>query len=208
VARPDRSLDWTGVVAVACPGSSLRAVDLSPLVAAGCPVIAVNRAHEHVFADVLYAADLPFWQHYANARGFPGERIVAVLDSYTARRREDVEGGARSLGLSVVNVRDETGFSLDPECLHTGSNSGFQAIDLALSRGATTVACFGLDLGGDSIHAPHPRPLRRTTDYNYGIWRRRLETAVRMLPPGRRVVNCSPASPLDVLPRARAVDLV
>lgn len=184
----------TPLVILVASGQSAKLVDPADL--AKAPAIAVNdswRLAPH--ADVLYAADAPWWRHHGYVPEFCGERWTQDRGS----RNWPEEAAAR--GLRVIRSAPAAGVSLDPAVLHTGSNSGFQALNLAILGGARRVALVGYDMGGPHWFGDHPGELNRASPY--GTFRKAFEDAAEQVAGlGVEVFNCSPCSSLNCWPRA------
>jgi hypothetical protein len=107
-----------------------------------------------------------------------------------------------------VRGRDLPHFSLDPSVIHYGSNSGFQAINLAILLGATTIVLVGFDMHGrEHFFGKHPAPLGQLDDRRPGFERyvHHFVTAAKRLPSHIRILNCTPGSALTCF-AMRALD--
>lgn len=173
---------------------------LTPEVAERCkglPAIAVNDAYRLLpFAEILYACDAKWWDVHHGCPDFRGEKW-----SSHSKGTNDKTAAAARWGLRLVRGAHEDGFSMNPSVIHYGSNSGFQAINLALLMGAKRVLLVGFDMRTTAqrhFFGHHPAPLNNAM---------RFETllphfckAARRLPPGVEIVNCTPRSALDCFP--------
>lgn len=193
-------LRWPGAsVIVAATGPSL-----TPEVAAACRVpgwrvIAVNDAHRLLpWADVLYACDAAWWSTHKGVPGFAGERWSSHDEGTNDKR--DV---AARFALRLVRGAGGETFSRDPGLLHYGSNSGFQAIGLAILLGARQIVLAGFDMqerdGRRHFFGRHPAPLRNSCDYR--TWVRIFHNAARQLAPDVAIVNATPDSAITCWPR-------
>lgn len=184
-------------VIVAATGPSL-----TPEVADHCrvghPVIAVNDAYR-LFpgADMLYACDAAWWSVHNGCPDFAGERWSSHGALGRVRSDDKSEAGAR-YGLNLVAGMHEIGFSLDPDCIHYGSNSGFQAINIAILAGASVIILVGFNMQavGNRRHffGDHPAGLRNSCNYQGFV--RAFERAQKRLPPGIKILNATPKSAL------------
>ncbi len=163
----------------------------------GRKIIAVNDAHRLLpFADVLYACDSAWWNHHKGARSFAGERWSS---HGLCRKSNDKSDAARDYGLLLVGGRDShEGFSLDPDHIHYGSNSGFQAVNLAILFGARRIVLVGFDMHGDHFFGKHPKGLRNAT--SYAGFLRAFERAAKFLPAHISILNATPGSALRCFP--------
>jgi len=145
-------------------------------------------------AAILYSCDAAWWKHHRGAPGFRGERWSSHGSSIHDNKREV----GQLYGLNLIAGRDGQGFSSDPTVIHYGSNSGFQAVNLALNLGAEYVVLVGFDMRGGHFFGAHPRGLRNSTSYRNFITA--FERAARRMPDGVRIVNATPNSALRCFP--------
>jgi len=192
---------WAGqTVIVAATGPSL-----TPDIAARCaiaPTVAVQDAYRLMpWADVLYGCDASWWRVHKGCPGFAGEKWSSH-DSGS----NDKLATARQYGLRLVAGAAGNEFSRDPGVLRYGSNSGFQAVNFTLLRGAARVVLVGFDMHGAHFFGAHPTPLRNTADRRTFI--KAFSAASKVLPPGVSIVNATPGSALrcfPILPLAEAI---
>jgi hypothetical protein len=154
-----------------------------------CRVIAINEAGLGIYhplsapwADVLYAADSSWWRHYQPE--FYGYRISG----------EPVEERTVSLnGKTVTQV---------------GVHSGFQALQLAITCGATKTILIGFDCskdGGRNCH--HNRPDHFKRDPNMNAWAE-VYRRISKEWPDDEVLNATIRSKIDAFPRVRLEDVL
>jgi hypothetical protein len=161
-------------------------------------VIVVNDNWRRVpTADLLYACDQRYWDHYIatiRACGFAGELWTQAAPA------------ARKYGLRCVEHVRRAGLTRTGFTVHGGGNSGYQAINLAYLLGADRIALVGFDMragpGGQHWFGEHPtEKLARKLPFK--DWRARfapLASDLRVA--GVDVVNCSPGSALTCFPEA------
>lgn len=91
-------------------------------------------------ADYLYACDLRWWQIHIEdvKKTFKGKLV-------TQYERDHEKEFAESNGILALKGLHKGG--LGREQLHYGSNSGYQAINLAYLHGATHIVLLGFDMG-------------------------------------------------------------
>lgn len=190
--------DWRGECCiVAASGPSLTADVAETCGRSGWRVVVVNDAWRMIpTADALYACDSKWWTLHDGARGFAGERWT-THESLSGGHVNDKAAIADQYGLRCVRGTDGEGFSRNPAVLHYGSNSGFQAINLALLKGAR-VALVGFDMrhvnGRAHYFGEHPDGLRRCSDYRQFL--PAFERAAKLLPAGVEIINATPDSAL------------
>ncbi len=189
---------------ICAAGPSMARVDLRLLRRfRSWKVLAVNctfRLLPH--ADVLYAGDLQWWVRYgAEAAGFAGEKWTR--DPFAALKYR----------LHRVARRDGPGLCRERGCVHSGGNSGFQAVNLAWHFGARQIVLLGFDMhrreAGQHWHAPHPAPL---ANFSRGM----PELCLPKFSPlahdlrarGVRVINASRATALNCFERIPLPDVL
>jgi hypothetical protein len=202
VAKPQKiNPRWANqTVIVAASGPSL-----TKEVAAACEgqkAVVVNDAYRLMsLASVLYACDGEWWKAHGGCPDFPGERWSSHTVGGNGRHNNKLSA-ADAYRLNLVEGRDGEGFSLDPEFIHYGSNSGFQAVNLAILFGATRIILVGFDMrvvdGKRHFFGDHAAPLRNTPDYKPFI--QAFERAAKKLPKHIQIINCTPQSALTCFP--------
>jgi hypothetical protein len=202
------SADWNCPVVVAATGPSLTAEVAARVRRARwpeekCRVIAVNDAYRLLpYADILYACDETWWKvHIADVeKTFHGERWT----THEGRQRGESNWKGdmpAEWNVNLVAGKAASTFSTDPAVIHYGSNSGFQAVNLALLKGATQVVLVGFDMrvvaGRRHFFGDHPEPLHNRADYNSFIAPFEIASRKGALP----IVNATPGSALGCFPR-------
>jgi hypothetical protein len=196
--------DWRGeTVAILASGPSLTRAQ-ADYVRGKCRVIAVNNQGIDTetdgivqpalapWADILYAADAKWWNCYrTRALAFAGLKVSGTHVAHP---------GVHTLKRSHQKV-------FDPRPTHVcGSNSGYQALHLAVQLGATRILLLGFDLrfgvnGRKHNHGNHPPRLNSRP--NFATWRHQFDQLAPVLRArGVEVVNCSPSSALTAFKRA------
>ena len=187
---------WTGTAIVAATGPSLT--EEVAEICNGYNVVAVNDAYKLIpFAPVLYACDAAWWRHHKTCPGFTGEKWSTHDDR--GNKKIDV---AEAYGVHLVQGRKGGGFSTNPAFIHYGSNSGFQATNLAILFGATRIVLVGFDMrsvgGRQHFFGTHPTPLRQASSYS--VFVRAFNEASHNMPPGVQIINATPDSALKCFP--------
>lgn len=201
------SAEWNCPVVVAATGPSLT-VDVAAKVRRArwpsekCRVVAVNDAYRLLpYADVLYACDENWWTLHLDSvrKMFHGERWTTHEENLGGNGQHVNDKRALAdAGLNFVRGRDGDVFSTDPGTIHYGSNSGFQAVNLAILKGATQVILVGFDMGGPGhFFGDHPAPLHNRSSYRDFIAPFRHAAKTCPVP----IVNATPQSALDCFPR-------
>lgn len=159
LSQVERAWEGRTVVCMAT-GPSLTPEQVETVRKAGVPSIAVNDAYLLApFADVLYFADVKWHNWHKDRpefRAFAGEKCSIFLGA-------DPKLG----GVHLLKQAGQVGLSTDAGAICTGSNSGYQAINIAVLAGAKRVVLIGYDgraTGGrqhffgdhpDRSHAPY-----------------------------------------------------
>lgn len=165
-----------------------------------CRVIVVNDNWRMVpSADALYACDRKWWTvHHASieASGFAGERWTQDLEAAHAFGLDHVQSIRTSRGNGI-------GLCRTPGVVHTGSNSGYQAINLAYHFGARNIVLLGYDmqrsLGQKHWFGEHPKEL---TSGDPSAWVAGFDALGRDLAgEGVRVINASRLTALTCFTR-------
>lgn len=109
------------------------------------------------------------------------------------------------MGINVIRSAPHSGISTDPSLIHTGSNSGFQALNLAILAGASRVLLLGYDMqptnGQSHWFGDHPGSLNRASPF--AVFRKAFEDAADQIARlGVEVINCSRETSLTCFKRA------
>lgn len=167
-------------------------------------IVCVSDAYRRFLnADILYSCDGAWWDAHKGATEFAGERWSSHRgdEKHASDNKLDV---AARYGLNLVEGAHEAGFSSNPAVIHYGCNSGFQAVNIALLKGATRIVLVGFDMrtvdGKAHFFGDHPEGLRNNTDF------RNFITAFRQAGAPVPIVNATPGSALDCYPMIRLED--
>ena len=206
--------DWSGEPAiVAAPGPSLTPEVVRRLRfarwMAGWRVLAVQDSYKVMpWADALYGCDPHWWAIHRDCDKFAGEKWST--HEFAGGREQHINDkteAAKRYGLHLVRGRDGESFSLDPSTIHYGSNSGFQAIGLALLKGCKRIVLVGFDMrrvGGKShFFGEHPPEFGAPPDYARFL--PAFDRAAKLLPADVEIINATPRSALRCFP-AMALD--
>lgn len=135
-----------------------------------CRVIIVNDNYQLApWADMHYACDLKWHKwHHNDLSEFEGAKFTMDREAASLYRLRYIEGRAGH------------GLSIDPSLIHTGGNSGFQALNVAYHMGASHVMLLGFDMklsekGASHWFGDHPDGIRS----NYAPWLKAFEQAAK-----------------------------
>ncbi|CAM5769784.1 hypothetical protein [Bosea minatitlanensis] len=186
--------EWAGETAVIIAGGPSLTVEDAVYCQGRARAVVVNDGYRIApFADLLYAGDAAWWDGHQGAPSFAGQKWT---QSKVAALR---------WSLRHIQSQHAYGISDSPERIHSGQNSGFQALNLTYLLGARRILLLGFDMQptGGSRHwfGNHPPELHR--DSNYAAWRGWFDIAAKQLVcRGVEVVNCSRETALTVFPRS------
>lgn len=193
-------------VIVAASGPSLN--EEVAKVCNGEIIIAVNDAYR-LFpnAAVLYACDAVWWEVNKFVLGFKGERWT----SHSLSPRNDKSNLKHQELFHIIAGINHQGFSMKPEVIHYGNNSGFQAVNLAILFGAKEIVLVGFDMRvvGEKSHffGNHKVPLRATNSYQ--TWIGEFTRAWKMLNgSGIKIINATPKSAMTCFPMMKLEEVI
>lgn len=161
-------------------------------------VIAVNDAYR-LFPEAiaLYACDAKWWRVHDGCPGFQGEKWSSHDDKNNSKYEIAADYGVR-----LVRGFPGEGLSFDPSVIHYGSNSGFQALNLAILWGASKIILVGYDMrcanGKRHFFGDHSGPLSNASRYETFL--PAFETAAKQMPEDVRIINATPGSALKCFP--------
>jgi hypothetical protein len=212
VALQRISPDWTGEPCIVAASGPSLTPDIAQKVRFarwlnGWRVVVVNDAYKALpTADALYAADNGWWDVHGKCEGFTGQRWSTHEEDPNPREIHGNDKRDLSIrcGINLVRGLDGDEFSFDPTLIRYGSNSGFQAINLALLFGCTRIVLVGFDMrhvnGQAHFFGNHPKPLGQLKDGEYERFCIRFERAAKKLPAHVSIVNATPGSALTCFP--------
>ena len=104
---------------------------------------------------------------------------------------------AQLYGVNLVKGKraQYAGFSLDPEVIHYGDNSGFQSINLAILLGAPYIVLIGFDMShknGHHFFGKHAPGL--TNQEKFERWVPEFDAGAKHLPDDITIINATPGS--------------
>ena len=146
------------------------------------------------WADVLYAADAKWWRcHEKRALQFGGLKVSIRPDAGYPE-------------VHTLQPSDRRPFDDRPTHLVTGSNSGYQALHLAVHFGATRIVLLGYDMqdtgGRRHWFGNHPGHLNCRNQYQNWVVKFAALAPV-LAAKGIEVINCTPTTALRCFRLAR-----
>lgn len=188
-------------------GPSLEGFDVSQL--DGLRVITINDSWRmYPTADVFYFCDSEWWKEQ-----WAFNRAAIHVPDYNFRQLVQdgfwVKGGEEQGdfpdSVRVVGFTGQVGLETDPAGLKHGSNSGYQAINLAYHLGATNILLLGYDMRcqGATSHW-HDGPRLPAGYFQTVLQSHMLPLFPTLVEPlrqhGIQVLNCTPGSALECFP--------
>jgi len=158
------------------------------------------------WAEVLYFCDGTWWdrQQADNPRSYNGaygfhDMIYAGFWVTTSQRFRDHPQ------VHTLRLSGQLGLETDPAALKHGSNSGYQAINLAYHYGAKKIILLGYDMRADAKGRTHWHNEERPDDFVKIMEQSMLPCFPSLVDPlvdaGVEVINATPASALKVWPQ-------
>lgn len=191
--------DWRGeCAAIVASGPSMKQVDVGQL-RDRIHVIAIKEnVNVCPWADVVYGCDAAWWIW---RKGLPEFRGVKIAHG--------VQATTRFPDLAKVKIEHvDRLLTDDPAVIGSGGNSGFQALNLAVQFGATSIILVGFDMhakGGQHWYGRNIGPgMNNPQESNFQRWLKAFNT---IAPECRQrkidVINASPHSAINCFPHKR-----
>jgi len=188
---------WAGET-VLCIGGGPSLAPAAIAAARGrCRAIAINNSYGIApWAEICYFADARWWEWHKDKpefRAFRGQKVT--IGDGTGMMVSDP-------AVHMLHNYGADGLSEQPNGLHTGSNSGYQAVNIAVLAGAGRILLAGYDMkfAGARSHWHGGHPTRMPED----AYTRYATRFASMLPQlarlGTRVINCTPGSAITCFP--------
>jgi hypothetical protein len=193
LSRVERSWDEQTVVCMAT-GPSLTLEQIVTVRASGAKVIVVNDAYTLApFADVLYFADAKWHKWHKDRpefRAFAGQKCSIFLGV-------DLKLG----GVHLLKQAAYMGLSTDPGEICTGSNSGYQAVNIAVLSGAKRIVLIGYDGrakdGKQHFFGDHPDKSHAPYEVTRGRFADLVAPTKKL---GVKIMNATPGSWIECFP--------
>lgn len=150
------------------------------------------------WADKLYGCDARWWDAY-DVSGFQGEKWSTHGDAANNDKRTVAE----KYGVNLVHgvSANNKGFSTNPDYIHYGDNSGYQALNMAVLLGSPYIVLVGFNMSrpGGKAHffGEHDKGL--INQENYERWVPHFERAAKET--DATIVNATPESALTCFPQ-------
>jgi hypothetical protein len=193
---------WEGeTVVIVASGPSLSQEQLDVATESGARVLGIKDNYRLLpDMDLLYNCDQWWWDEYIDDVRASVDCPMVTQDRMSAANYRDL--------LWVEGIK-EKGLSADPTAIHTGCNSGYQAINLAVHLGVKRIILLGYDMqpagGCDHWFGAHPHGRRPPFWMMIPCFDTIVEPLRRL---GIEVVNCSPNSALGAFPKARIEEVL
>jgi hypothetical protein len=150
-------------------------------------IIGVNDTYKVIdFMDEHYSCDARWWKVH-------GEKVNALRPGLSSWCYDD-EG--EKYGCKRISGIGKPGFSTDPSLIHFGSNSGYQALNLAYLWGCTKMLLVGFNMQkvNNRSHFFEGREKSLNTNSPYHKFVLNYNTIQEDI--ANRIINCTPNSAL------------
>jgi hypothetical protein len=155
------------------------------------------------FADIIYGTDMKWWTYAIGD-------IMRDFDGDLWTQRQQWTELPESLGIKCMESECKPDICTVSGKIHTGSNSGFAAINLAYHLGAKTIILLGYDMQVDVLGKRHhdlvKRPDALNVGSNYNNFAKHFDSinpkkhGIEILNASRRtLLNCFPLVDLEDL---------
>lgn len=160
-------------------------------------------------ADIFYHADERWWVHHRDK--VPCGKPLVSLGFHTRRKGKEVFQTCEHLGVDYVEQSPKFyGIDTLPGFVVMGTNSGYQALNLAVHARPRNILMVGFDLKKDPRHGEnfnkshfdgdHPPGVYRASPFeNFTQWFTSANEPLAAL--GIRVYNCNYNSALECFPK-------
>lgn len=200
---------WKGETVVCIGGGPSVTQEAVNLTRGRARVVVINNSYLLApWADVCYFADARWWGWHKDKPEF----IAFGGQKVTIENTGNLVSDDNVFVLQNANMRGATvGLSEKTNAVVTGSNGGYQAIQIAVHAGAKRILLLGYDMrygpGNKSHwHGGHPE---RMPERAYADYARKFSTMVPQLQRlGIEVINCTPGSLIDAFPRGDIASLL
>lgn len=164
------------------------------------------------WADVLYFADNKWgkWHEQGLAKSWPWvkfspEQVKQAFKNF-AGQKVSIEHGNdtfRAKDVFLLQNRGPDGLCEKPDGVMTGSNSGYQALNIAFHSGGKPIFLVAYDMRfeGTRSHSHNGHPMKHDQSAYLGYAKRFETTQKPLRARGIDVFNCSPCSEVHAYPR-------
>jgi hypothetical protein len=174
-------------------------------------VIAVNDNYLVApWADLVYFADHRWWKWHTEGidKAWPWARFTAqeVREAFARFRGQKVtiKHDPVAKGPDIFTLKNDggEGISSKPDAVRTGSNSGYQAMNIAILSGGNPVLLVGYDMRfhGSRGHSHNGHPLKMPEEAYRNYAKNFVSVQIPLAALGVRVVNCTPGSAITSFP--------
>ena len=195
-------------IVIFAPGPSLSKEQIDYVMSRPVFTIAIGAAaFKNPFTDILYHCDAKWWRYYKGVPDFHGCHRVSLEDVPELPKIQH-----------LIKSPQRTGIDLSPSTIVTGSNSGYQAISLALHYKPKTIILLGYDMkhdvyGNYNVIGQHPKeiagPQFIRNQNKFKIFAEKIGQLVDPLAElGVTVYNCTSDTDLNCFPKRNLSDVL
>ena len=181
-------------------GPSLSQSDVDAIRGKGTVIVINDNYLLAPWADILYFCDPKWFKWHMDKpefKDFKGQ--IYTQDKTTAEENS----------FNYIESKAGEGLSTDPKVIYQGSNSGYQAINLAYHLGAERIILLGYDMqsveGKWHWFGDHPDKVRSNYHCWTGFYNRLAEDAEKK---GLQVINCTRKTALTCFHRQALEDVL
>jgi hypothetical protein len=222
---------WPGAtVAILAGGASLRTQDLSALDRCRVKIITVNdswrlltahmietsRTNKLIKEDAVgscaaYFCDAKWWQASIAANRRTNDKVYSFHDAiYRLWWFSGSPDFINHPQVHALRLTGQRGHEPETDALRHGSNSGYQAVELAVKLGAKRIVLLGYDMRVEPGGRSHWHDEPRASDFADVAARSMLPHFATLVEPlaklGVEVVNATPGSALECWPKMSLED--
>lgn len=187
---------------IAAGGPSLTTTQLDYIKGKAKLIVINNTFKLAPWADLLYACDGVWWERYYHE----------VREKFTGELWTQDKWAMDQFGVNRMKSIKANSLSVNPRVIHQGSNSGFQALNLAIHMGARDIVLLGYDMRYKGKkrhwHGDHKGKLKNPAPATLDMFNNAFDTIKDDHLQGAKVVNCSPKSELRRFPLANLEDVL
>jgi hypothetical protein len=177
-------------------------------------VIVINDNYMRApWADYLYFCDDKWFKWHKDKdefKRFKGRKFAQYqIGKGHDRNREKLTEIYNGYNVELIGSKPESGLSIDPDVIHTGSNSGYQAINLAYHLGAKRIILIGYDMqltnGQAHWFGDHPDNIRSSYDSFKKFYNHMAPHAEEL---GIEIINCTKKTALTCFSRQKLEEVL
>ena len=208
---------WEGLTAVCiASGPSLTKEQVDRVQKAQAEGVKVGVVNDNYliapWADLLYFADLRWWNWHKEGlpkrwpwASFSADEVRNAFVAFKGQKISIDNGGNSVTDKSVCVLKNHggTGLSDNPTGIHTGSNSGYQLLNIMYLAGVKKIILVGYDMkfDGNRSHSHDGHKIKVHECAYKGFGRNFSTTKGQLEKAGVQVLNATPGSTISAFPK-------